>query len=163
MKALSMKSGLGRSERRGFTLIEIMVVVIVLGVLAAIVIPNLIGRTDDARVTKAQSDISALASQIEMFRLDMRRYPTEEEGLTVLRKEPTGEDAKLWKGPYAKKDIPNDPWGQPYKYYSPAPNEEEDEYGIESLGSDGQPGGKGHAQDLNSWTNNEAEGEEKPA
>lgn len=141
-----------RRPRRGFTLVEIMVVVIVLGILAAIVIPNLVGKTDDARVSRAQSDISNITTMLEAFKLDMRRYPTEEEGLDILRNPPTGDDANLWKGPYTKKPIPNDPWGHPYMYSSPAPDDI-NEYGVESLGSDGQPGGEGYAKDINSWSN----------
>lgn len=141
-----------KHRRSGFTLIEIMVVVIVLGVLAALVIPNLVGKTDEARVSKAQSDISGMVTMLEAFRLDMRRYPTEEEGLTVLREPPSSEDANLWKGPYTKKPVPADPWGKPYVYSSPAPDEQS-EFGIESLGADGQPGGEGANKDINSWSN----------
>lgn len=136
--------------RRGFTLIEIMVVVIVLGVLAAIVIPNIIGRTDDSRVAKANSDLASFSTLLEQFRLDMRRYPTEEEGLQALRVKPDSEDGELWKGPYSVKDLPKDPWNHDYKYYSPCPNEI-DEYGIECLGADGQPGGTGYNADIRSW------------
>lgn len=149
MNKRTRKSG---RESRGFTLIEIMVVVIVLGVLAAIVIPNLVGKTDDARVSRAQADISSVVTMIEAFKLDMRRYPDEEEGLAVLREPPDSDDANLWKGPYAKKPIPNDPWGRPYNYYNPAPDDV-GEFGVESTGSDGQPGGEGYAKDINSWSN----------
>lgn len=151
-------------KKRGFTLVEIMVVVIVLGVLAALVIPNLIGKTDEARVSSAKSDVSGMTTMIEAFRLDMRRYPTEEEGLGVLREPPSSEDANLWKGPYSKKPISNDPWGHPYLYHSPAPDGVS-EMGIESLGADGQPGGEGYAKDINSWSNydDKTEGEAKPA
>lgn len=137
---------------RAFTLVEIMVVVIVLGILAAIVIPNITGRTDDARVAKAQADISQFNMLIENYRLDMRRYPDESEGLDVLRNPPESDDANLWKGPYTKKAIPKDPWGNPYVYYCPAPNGI-DAFGIESLGADGQTGGEGFARDINSWSN----------
>ena len=139
-------------SQRAFTLVEIMVVVIVLGVLAAIVLPNLAGKTDQAMVSKARSDISTFASLIEAFRMDMHRYPTEDEGLNVLREPPQGDDADLWKGPYSRKPIPKDPWGEAYVYYAPAPNGI-DEYGIESLGSDKAPGGEKFAQDINSWSN----------
>lgn len=148
-----------RRARRAFTLIEIMVVVIVLGILAAVVIPNLAGRTDEARVAKARSDIETLSLLIQSFRLDMRRYPTEEEGLAVLREEPTGEDAELWKGPYTNKPIPKDPWGNEYIYTSPAENGI-DEWGIESYGADGEPGGEGFDRDINTWTNYADETEE---
>ena len=150
-----MSKRLGRRTRRGgFTLVEIMVVVIVLGILAAVVIPNLTGRTDDARVAKARSDVSELATVLEQFRLDMRRYPSQIEGLGVLRSPPNSEDGGLWKGPYVRKPVPRDPWGNEYRYSSPAPNGI-DEYGIESFGSDGQAGGSGYATDINTWSNYE--------
>ena len=138
--------------RRGFTLIEIMVVVIVIAILAAVVIPNVVGRDEDARVSKARSDIANLSTAIEGFRLDMRRYPFEDEGLAILREPPSSEDAEMWKGPYVTKPIPNDPWSNPYRYYSPAGNDI-DPYGIESLGNDGEVGGEDHARDINTWTN----------
>jgi len=141
-------------NRRAFTLIEIMVVVIVLSILAAVIIPNFAGKPEEARVSKAKADISTLSTLLEHYRLDMGRYPSEEEGLEVLRVAPTGNDAQRWKGPYATKDLPKDPWGNPYKYYAPCPNGV-DGYGIECLGRDGQPGGEGFDADLNSWTNNE--------
>lgn len=141
-----------KSRNGGFTLIEIMVVVIVLGILAAVVIPNLVGRTDEARVAKARSDISEISALLEQFRIDMRRYPTEDEGLAALREPPSSDDAENWKGPYTKKPIPNDPWGRPYRYNNPAPNGT-DSYGVESLGSDGESGGESFAKDINSWTN----------
>ena len=144
------------NRRRGFTLIEIMVVVIVLGILVAVVIPNVVGRTDEARVAKARADIESMVMLVESFRLDVRRYPTEDEGLDIMREPPSGEDADLWRGPYSRKPIPNDSWGRPYRYYSPAPNDI-DEFGIESLGRDGQPGGSGFDRDINSWTNYEDE------
>lgn len=139
-----------RRARRGFTLIEIMVVVIVLGILAAVVIPNFVGQTDEARVAKARSDITTLSTTIEQFRLHMRRYPYQDEGLDVLRTPPNSEDANNWKGPYLTKNVPKDPWGNPYIYSEPAANGI-DPYGITSYGSDGAPGGEGIDQDINSW------------
>ena len=146
-----MKTSFTR-RRRGFTLIEIMVVVIVLGILAAVVIPNLTGRTDDARVAKAQADIANLKTALENYKLHMRHYPSEEDGLDVLRNKPSGDDAELWKGPYLTKSVPKDPWGNPYHYYQPAPNGI-DGCGVESLGADGQTGGEGYNKDINSWSN----------
>lgn len=148
-----------RRRSAGFTLIEIMVVVIVLGILAAIVIPNIIGRTDDARVTKAQSDISQFSALMEQFKLDMRRYPTEEEGLGALRTAPDAEDSGLWKGPYTQKAIPQDPWGNDYVYFNPCPNDI-DPYGVISYGADGMEGGEEYDADLQSWSNDEEEGGE---
>jgi general secretion pathway protein G len=143
-----------QQARRGFTLIEIMVVVVVLGILATFIIRSVAGKDEEARVAKARSDVAVLVSLIEQFRLDMRRYPTEEDGLEVLRTPPNGEDANLWKGPYSRSPIPNDPWGQPYRYLAPAPNGI-DPFGIESYGADKQAGGAGNNQDINSWTNYE--------
>lgn len=146
--------------RRGFTLIEIMVVVIVLGILAAVIIPNFAGRTDEARLSKAKSDISDLCSMIEAFHLDMRRYPTEDEGLQVMRTPPSGSDANLWKGPYATRDIPKDPWGNAYRYFAPCPNGI-DGFGVETMGRDGQTGGSGLDADINSWTDSEDKDKDK--
>lgn len=135
------------ARQRGFTLIEIMVVVIVLGILAAIIIPNFASKPEEARVAKAKTDISSLCTLLEQYRLDMGKYPTEEEGLDVLRSRPSSSEASRWKGPYSTKSIPDDPWGHPYRYYNPCPNNI-DGYGIESYGADGQAGGKGVIQ---SW------------
>lgn len=138
----------------GFTLIEILVVVVILSVLAAIIIPNFAGRPDEARVAKAKSDIASFRSTLATFQLDLGRYPTEDEGLAVLREPPATDDASKWKGPYITKSIPKDPWGEPYIYYSPAPNGI-DGFGIESYGADRQPGGEGVNADINSWSDEE--------
>jgi len=140
------------NKRRGFTLVEIMVVIIVLTILAAAIIPNLTGRTDDARVARARSDVANLETALEQFRLDMLRYPTSEEGLTVLREAPQSDDVTRWKGPYLTKPVPLDPWQNPYVFVSPGiqnPNS----YDLASFGSDGQEGGEGYARDITSWTN----------
>lgn len=139
-----------RIARRGFTLIEIMVVVIVLGILAAVVIPNFVGQTDEARVAKARSDISNFTTMIEQFRLHMRRYPFADEGLDVLRNPPNSQDANNWKGPYLRKAVPKDPWGNAYVYMEPAPNGI-DPYGVVSYGADGAPGGEDLNRDITSW------------
>jgi general secretion pathway protein G len=138
-------------KRRGFTLIEIMVVVIVLAILAAVIIPNFASKPEEARVSKAKGDISTLETLLEQFRLNLGRYPAEEEGLAVLRVPPQSSDADRWKGPYATKDIPKDPWGHDYHYYSPCPNGI-DGYGIESFGRDNQPGGQEFDADIQSWS-----------
>jgi general secretion pathway protein G len=141
-----------RRRRGGLTLIEIMVVIVVLGILATFIVTSVAGKDEQARVAKARSDVATLTTQLENFKLDVRRYPTEEEGLGALREPPQGEDANLWKGPYSRTPIPNDPWDQPYHYIVPAPNGI-DPFGVESYGADKAPGGDGYNQDIQSWAN----------
>ena len=138
-----------RARHRGFTLIEIMVVVVIMGILAALVVPRLMGRADDARITAAQQDISSLMQALKLYRLDNQRYPTSEQGLSALVAKPqSGPPANGWKsGGYIDK-LPNDPWGNPYQYLSPGVKGEVD---IFSLGADGQPGGSGNDADIGSW------------
>ncbi len=135
--------------QRGFTLIEIMVVVVIMGILAALVVPKLMGRTDDARITAARQDISTLMQALKLYKLDNQRYPTTEQGLQALISKPTnGPAAPNWKtGGYVDK-LPNDPWGNPYQYMSPGVKGEVD---VFSFGADGQPGGTGVDADIGSW------------
>ena len=136
-----------RRRQRGFTLIELMVVLAILGVLAALVVPNVIGRADDARVTAARADVNNLMQALKLYRLDNQRYPSTEQGLTALVSKPTnGPDAPNWK-PYLDK-LPNDPWGRPYQYLQPGLKGEVD---VFSMGADGQPGGEGKNADIGSW------------
>lgn len=139
-----------RRNRRGFTLIELLVVILILAILAALVVPRVIGRTDDAKRAKAASDIAAMSQLLQQFRLDTSRYPTTEEGLDALRTAPADVDG--WRGPYADKAIPNDPWGFPYVYEYPGPDGD-DSFVLESYGSDGQPGGEGNAADISPYLN----------
>ncbi|WP_295540876.1 type II secretion system major pseudopilin GspG [uncultured Pseudacidovorax sp.] len=133
--------------QRGFTLIELMVVLVIIGVLAALIVPNVIGRADDARVTAARTDVNNLMNALKMYRLDNQRYPTGEQGLQALVTRPTtGPAAPNWK-PYVDK-LPNDPWGRPYQYMNPGIKGEVD---VFSLGADGQPGGEGNDADIGSW------------
>ncbi|MBO9643959.1 MULTISPECIES: type II secretion system major pseudopilin GspG [Pseudacidovorax] len=133
--------------QRGFTLIELMVVLVIIGVLAALIVPNVIGRADDARVTAARTDVNNLMNALKMYRLDNQRYPTSEQGLQALVTRPTtGPAAPNWK-PYVDK-LPNDPWGRPYQYVNPGIKGEVD---VLSLGADGQPGGEGNDADIGSW------------
>lgn len=131
---------------QAFTLIEMLVVILILATLAALIIPKLMGRADDAKVAAAKSDIATLSSALQQFRLDNDRYPTTEEGLTALQNQPS--DCPRWKGPYLTKDIPKDPWGNDYVYQSPGPSGQD--FLITSYGSDGQPGGEGNAADITS-------------
>lgn len=133
----------------GFTLIEIMVVVVIMGILAALVVPKLMGRTDDARVMAAKQDIATVMQALKLYKLDNQRYPTTAQGLSALTTKPTsGPSAEGWKtGGYLDK-LPKDPWGNPYQYLSPGINGEID---IISLGGDGLPGGEGNDADIGSW------------
>ncbi|MDA7416766.1 type II secretion system major pseudopilin GspG [Xenophilus arseniciresistens] len=134
-------------RQRGFTLIELMVVLVIIGVLAALIVPNVIGRADDARVTAARTDVNNLMNALKMYRLDNQRYPSAEQGLGALVARPSTGPAPLnWK-PYIDK-LPNDPWGRPYQYLNPGLQGEID---VFSLGADGQPGGEGGNADIGSW------------
>ncbi|MBU1359689.1 MAG: type II secretion system major pseudopilin GspG [Gammaproteobacteria bacterium] len=136
-----------RSIQRGFTLIELMVVLVIIGVLAALIVPNVIERADDARVTAAKTDVNNLMQALKLYRLDNQRYPTAEQGLQALLVRPTaGPPAPNWK-PYVEK-LPNDPWSRPYQYINPGLKGEID---VLSLGADGQPGGEGNNADIGSW------------
>jgi len=141
----------GRRNQRGFTLVEIMVVVVIIGILGALVVPKLLGRTGESRVTAARVDISTLMSALKLYKLDNQRYPTTEQGLQALIQKPTsGPSANGWKeGGYVER-LPKDPWGNNYQYLSPGLHGEVD---ISSLGADGQPGGTGEDADVGSWDN----------
>ncbi|MFZ4876275.1 type II secretion system major pseudopilin GspG [Janthinobacterium sp. Mn2066] len=134
---------------RGFTLIEIMVVVVIMGILASLVVPKLIARTGESKVAAAKVDMATIMQALKLYRLDNQRYPTTEQGLRALVEKPTtGPAANGWKvGGYLEK-MPKDPWGNPYQYLSPGLKGEVD---IISLGADGQPGGTGDDADIGSW------------
>jgi general secretion pathway protein G len=137
-------------KSHGFTLIEIMVVVVIMGILAALVVPKLMGRTDDARLLAAKQDIATLMQGLKLYRLDNQRYPTTEQGLQALVARPVhGPVPANWKtGGYLDR-LNKDPWGNPYQYLSPGTRGEVD---IFSLGADGQPGGAGNDADIGSWS-----------
>ena len=134
---------------RGFTLIEIMVVVVILGILAAVVVPNIMGAPDDARITKAKQDIRALEASLQMYRLDNFAYPSTQQGLEALVSKPGGDPPpRNWRsGGYMSK-LPKDPWGYEYQYLQPGAK---GEYDLFSYGSDGRPGGEGAAADVGNW------------
>jgi general secretion pathway protein G len=134
---------------RGFTLIEIMVVVVILGILAAIVAPKIMGRPGEARVTRAKQDIRAVEAALNLYRLDNFRYPTTQQGLEALVKRPYDLPANAqWKdGGYLER-VPKDPWGNPYKLLSPGVHGEID---VFTLGADGVQGGEGENADLGNW------------
>ena len=135
--------------QRGFTLIEIMVVVVIIGILGALVVPKLMDKPHQARVTAAKSDIGSLMQALKMYKLDNQRYPTTEQGLKALVEKPSsGPTANGWKsGGYVDK-LPQDPWKNSFQYMSPGLHGEVD---IFSMGADGQPGGAGDDADINSW------------
>ncbi|WP_119355409.1 type II secretion system major pseudopilin GspG [Azohydromonas sediminis] len=136
-----------RRAAAGFTLIELMVVLVIIGVLAALIVPNVLDRADDARVTAARTDVNNLMQALKLYRLDNQRYPTAEQGLDALVRRPTtGPIPPNWK-PYVEK-LPNDPWGRPYQYLNPGVRGEID---VFSFGADGQPGGEGKDADIGSW------------
>jgi general secretion pathway protein G len=133
--------------QRGFTLIELMVVLVIIGVLAAIIVPNVLDRADDARVTAAKTDITNMMQALKLYKLDNQRFPTAEQGLQALIAKPTvGAIPGNWK-PYLEK-LPNDPWGRPYQYLNPGIKGEID---VMSFGADGQAGGEGKNADIGSW------------
>ena len=138
---------LRQAVQRGFTLIELMVVLVIIGVLGALIVPNLLDRADDARRTAARTDITNIMQALKLYRLDNQRYPTTEQGLQALVTRPTaGPQPNNWK-PYVEK-LPNDPWGNPYQYLNPGIKGEVD---VMSLGANGQPGGEGNDADIGSW------------
>jgi general secretion pathway protein G len=142
-------------NQKGFTLIEILVVVIIIGVLAAMVIPQFAGRSEQARKAAAKTQIDSLfSSALDMYEADNGSYPTTDQGLQALRVEPTGEPApKNWKGPYLKKDVPVDPWGNAYNYVCPGVNNPSG-YDLSSNGPDGQ---EGTDDDIANWKTEETQ------
>ena len=144
-----MKHKFNNRKQAGFTLIEVIVVLVILGILASIVVPNVISRTDQAQIVKAQQDIRALESALQMYRVDNFTYPTTGQGLEALVEKPTsGPEAKNWqKGGYIKK-VPTDPWQNDYQYVSPG---QEGDFDLYSLGADGRPGGVDTNADIGNW------------
>ena len=135
-----------RQKERGFTLIEILVVIIIIGMLAALVGPRLFGKVSMAKQKTAKAQIELFGTALDAFRLDVGKYPTTEDGLKALREKPSG--AEGWQGPYLPKEIPLDPWNNAYIYKCPG---EHGEYDLISLGLDRVDGGEGENQDIVSW------------
>ncbi len=143
----SLRKRAARHVQRGFSLIEIMVVVVIMGILAALVVPNLMDRPDQARIVAAKQDIGAIMQALKLYRLDNGRYPSSQDGLQVL----TGKSASGTAAGRVYMDrLPNDPWGHPYQYLNPGVHGEVD---VFSLGADSQAGGEGVDADIGSWNN----------
>jgi general secretion pathway protein G len=134
------------ARARGFTLLELLVVMVIIGLLAGYVGPKFFGQIGKSEVKAARAQIDALQKSLDQYRLDVGRYPSTEQGLAVLVAKPA--DEPKWAGPYLAKAVPKDPWGHDYQYRAPG---EHGEYDLLSLGKDGRPGGEGEDADLTSW------------
>ncbi len=146
MKRFKRKKG-----ERGFTLIELMVVIVILGILAGLIIPRIMGRPDEARRAKARMQIESIETALKLYKLDSGNYPTTEQGLRALVEQPAiGPPAKNWRqGGYLEKGrVPKDPWDRDFVYISPGVH---GDYDMSSFGADGEPGGEGKNKDINSW------------
>jgi general secretion pathway protein G len=138
-----------RPLHTGFTLLEVMVVVVIIGILAALVVPKIISRPDEARVIAAKQDIASLMQSLRLYRLDNQRYPTTEQGLEALATKPASLPLpRNWKNGGYLERLPKDPWGNPYQYLNPGAHGEID---VFSFGADGTPGGEGNDSDIGSW------------
>ena len=138
-------------NRKAFSLIELLVVLTILSVLAAIIVPRVAGRGEDARRSKAVADVESLGVALDLYAADNGHYPTTEQGLDALRAAPVASPLpRVWNGPYLKKELPTDPWGHPYLYQSPGGHDAAT-YDLASFGADAQPGGTGANADVTSW------------
>ena len=138
----------GKRQRSGFTLLELVVVIIVLGLLAGIVAPQIIGRLSEAKSTTAKTQVELLSVALDGYRLDNGSYPTTEQGLAALRERPTRAPVPVnWRGPYLRRAVPLDPWGRPYIYRAPG-EKNPGAFDLESLGRDGKAGGEGEDADV---------------
>ncbi len=137
---------MNKSSEQGFTLIEIMVVLVIIGVIATLVVPNILSRPDDARVTVAKADMQSIGNALELYKLDNYTYPTTQQGLEALVKPPA--EVKNWKAGGYLKNTPKDPWGTPYQYVSPGAH---GAYDLMSLGADGKQGGEAYNKDIGNW------------
>ncbi len=135
------------AARSGFTLLELLVVMVIIGLLAGFVAPRYFAQVGKSQVKVARAQIDALDKALDQFRLDVGRYPTSEEGLAALVAQPSGEAA--WAGPYLKKGVPADPWGRPYVYAQPGTHG--GDFDLLSSGKDGRPGGSGEDADITNW------------
>ncbi len=143
-----IKSASRASPQRGFTLIEIMVVVVIIGLLAALIVPNMLGHVDDARVGKAKADIQALETALADYKLDNFNYPSTQLGLKALIEKPNDPTVLHWRTGGYLQHLPKDPWGNDYQYQYPGTH---GEFDVFSFGADGQPGGEGVNADIGNW------------
>jgi general secretion pathway protein G len=134
------------SRPSGFTLLELLVVMVIIGLLAGFVAPRFFAQIGKSETKAARAQLDALEKALDQYRLDVGRYPGTEQGLVALVERPAG--LTRWSGPYLKKSVPQDPWGHPYLYKSPG---DHGEFDLLSLGKDGQPGGTGEAEDITNW------------
>ena len=135
-----------KKKEKGFTLIEMLIVMVILGLLAALVGPRMFGKVGKSRQNAAKAQIALFETALDTYRLDTSKYPTTDQGLQALRVKPSG--VERWDGPYLPKDVPLDPWGHAYQYRAPG---EHGDYDIISLGADGSEGGEGEDEDVVSW------------
>ena len=146
--AIAMQTDLRARRQSGFTLIEIMVVVVILGILAAIVAPNVITRIDDASINRAKQDIRGIESALKLYYMDNSRYPPTDQGLEALTTQPNDPSLRNWRGPYLDR-LPRDPWNNTYRYLYPGRN---GEFDVFTYGADGQPGGEGINAEIGNWS-----------
>lgn len=142
---MARRNGVG-NRTRGFTLLELLVVIVIIGLLAGLVAPRFFDQVSKSNTKIARAQIDSLEKALDQYRLDVGAYPTTEQGLAALNAKP--QSLEKWAGPYLKKAVPPDPWGNRYLYKSPG---DHGDYDLSSLGSDGQPGGSGEAGDVTSW------------
>jgi general secretion pathway protein G len=144
--AIAKRQGLLSVSERGFTLLELLVVIVIIGMLAGLVAPRFFDQVGKSNTKIARAQIESLGKALDQYRLDVGAYPTTELGLAALNVKP--QNIEKWAGPYLRKAVPPDPWGAPYIYKSPG---DHGDYDLYTLGSDGQPGGTGEAADVTSW------------
>ncbi|MCX8518974.1 MAG: type II secretion system major pseudopilin GspG [Methylophilaceae bacterium] len=144
-----MKSQYNLTQQQGFTLIELMIVIVIMGILASLIVPKIMGRPDEARIIAAKQDIASIMQVLKLYKLDNQSVPTTEQGLQALVTKPTLSPVpNNWKSPGYLDKLPKDPWGQPYQYLAPGLHGEID---VFSLGADASPGGEGNDADIGSW------------
>ena len=146
MRSTDVRTAVGLGAQRGFTLIELLLVLVILTALAAVVVPKFTRRSEQARITAARTDVANLEVALDAFEVDTGRYPTTEEGLTAILQQPA--DVKAWHGPYIKRGLPKDPWGNPYVYRRPGQHNTSG-YDLYSFGPNGQEGGD---DDIDNWS-----------